>query len=60
MDKLYSVVAGAIASADQADSPDIRSAIDAKAAGVIAIVSIGPNTGTAPAGRYRGIHVQSP
>jgi hypothetical protein len=33
--------------------------IDAKAAGVIAIVSIGPNMGTAPAGRYRGVHVQS-
>jgi hypothetical protein len=27
---------------------------------VIAIVSIGPNMGTAPAGRYRGVPVQSP
>jgi hypothetical protein len=36
------------------------SAIDAKAAGVIAIGSIGPNMGTVPAGRYRGVDVQSP
>ena len=36
------------------------SAIDAKAAGVIAIVSIGPKSGNGPCRSPRGIHVQSP